>query len=202
MLRSSIGLRLVVVIAVVALFVFLLRDSKSWSEKPLLRDGSEMLVHQSRTGWRSCGVRHGPSVGGGGDRLKVELQLNGKSYRWHADYDCPPFIFGAQSDRVYLACFDRTHASPGRFELYAGHEGTLEKVDRKDFPRDVVQNSWMGHLAKSERQALETLDAGALRLSLTAKLWRYLETGEQADGEPVAEEFIDAYKARYFAELP
>ncbi len=125
-----------------------------------------------------------------------------------------PICLRAWKDKLYLIVFDRDSvtANSARFRFYHQDHGVLAEIAANDFPREIAtQNLWLETDTGGERdgkainevEIAKALDPASIdfRDSLTAKIWRQCETGEEyADKHDVEQSFLETYLKKYTVE--
>ena len=107
----------------------------------------------------------------------IEVALNGlRVAQVPADWSMAPEVSGPAE--CALIVFDRdSDFQRVRFRFYRQDHNVLAEIEPSEFPKAIAtQNMWLSADERESARDLNSADA-RFRKSLTAKLWRQLETG-------------------------
>jgi hypothetical protein len=122
-----------------------------------------------------------------------------------------PISLRAWNNELFMIAFDRdTNFHEIRLRYYRQEHGTLAEVSPKDYPPEIAtQNLWL-HTDNGTRkdgsvvnevEIVKALDPASIdfRRSLTAKIWRQLETGEEYYQSPndVEKPLLESYLKKH-----
>lgn len=187
-------------------------DRISWSENVQFDDNVTIVVAHESSRNASMSFGHAGQIGSGENTVSAfTFEWNGQRCAWKVRGDERPIVLRLGHGVPWLITFDRTKQDQIGFRFYRfDHDGTGIEVEAGDFPKGLaVQNMWLreqnGFRAGkpiNEFEIATKLDPASVdfRRSLTAKLWRTLETGGVYSAtEEVDLEFLAAYRAKYIA---